>query len=284
MSQDAQPLVSVLMTSYNREKYISDAIESVLASTYVNFEVIVVDDCSKDRTVELARSYAERDSRIKIYENEKNLGDYPNRNRAATYAKGKYLKYIDADDYIYPWGLELLISMMEQYPEAGWGLCSLDQAETRPFPFVLTPAEAYEYHYLNKGLFNKAPLSSIIRSDVFGKEGGFAPLRMVGDFEMWHRLAQKYNVVLMPQGIVWYRKHSEQEMKNYFDFIYKYEEIKVKYLRDNKCPLGEHTRTGILKTQKNKILKQMAKSFIALDLPQAKRNWKFLKIYNASQA
>src|SRR6186713_1635409 len=110
MSQDAQPLVSVLMTSYNREKYISDAIESVLASTYVNFEVIVVDDCSKDRTVELARSYAERDSRIKIYENEKNLGDYPNRNRAATYAKGKYLKYIDADDYIYPWGLELLIS------------------------------------------------------------------------------------------------------------------------------------------------------------------------------
>ena len=121
------PLVSVLMTSYNREKYIGEAIESVLNSSYRHFELIIVDDGSKDRTMEIARQYAEKDQRVKVYRNERNLGDYPNRNKAASYATGKYLKYVDADDLIYPWGLELLVQMMEKFPNAGWGLCSLEQ-------------------------------------------------------------------------------------------------------------------------------------------------------------
>ena len=102
------------MTSYNREKYIAQAIESVLASTYKDFELIIVDDCSKDNTVGIAKKYEELDSRVKVYVNEFNLGDYPNRNKAATYAKGKYIKYIDADDMIYPWGLEIIINSFEK--------------------------------------------------------------------------------------------------------------------------------------------------------------------------
>ncbi|HEY4875342.1 MAG TPA: glycosyltransferase family 2 protein, partial [Puia sp.] len=113
------PLVSVLMTAYNREKYIAQAIESVLASSYKNFELIIVDDCSSDNTIEIAKKYQQQDSRIKVHVNEKNLGDYPNRNKAASYAKGKYLKYVDADDYIYPAGLELLIQMMAKFQNAG---------------------------------------------------------------------------------------------------------------------------------------------------------------------
>ena len=88
-----QALVSVLMTSFNRDKYIAEAIDSVLASTYQNWELIIVDDCSKDKTVEIAKSYEAKDNRIKVYVNKKNLGDYPNRNKAASYAKGKYIKY-----------------------------------------------------------------------------------------------------------------------------------------------------------------------------------------------
>ncbi|WP_315819845.1 glycosyltransferase family 2 protein [Paraflavitalea speifideaquila] len=99
-----QPLVSILMTSYNRQQYIGEAIKSVLESTYKNFELIVVDDCSKDKTVELAKHYEAHDARVKVYVNEQNLGDYPNRNKAASYASGKYLKYVDADDTLYPWG------------------------------------------------------------------------------------------------------------------------------------------------------------------------------------
>src|SRR5579862_7767811 len=156
-----QPFVSVLMTAYNREKYVAEAIESVLKSSYKNFELIIVDDRSSDNTLAVAKKYEQNDSRVRIYLNEKNLGDYPNRNQAASYAQGKYLKYVDADDYIYPWGLELMVRMMEQHPEAGWGLCSLPQVVERPYPFVLDSREAFLHHYGGLEIFNKAPLSAI---------------------------------------------------------------------------------------------------------------------------
>src|SRR5258705_9727856 len=95
-----QPFVSVLMTAYNREKYIGEAIKSVLASGYTNFELIIVDDCSGDNTVTIAKTFEQRDARIKVYVNEKNLGDYPNRNKAAGYENGEFIMYLDSDDPI----------------------------------------------------------------------------------------------------------------------------------------------------------------------------------------
>lgn len=243
--QEETPLISVLMTSYNREKYIALAIESVLASTYKNFELIIVDDRSKDKTVEVASKYATKDARVKVFVNEQNLGDYPNRNKAASYAQGKYLKYVDADDLIYPFGLAQLAYYMEQFPEAGYGLCSLAQDKTAIFPFKLSPHEAYKYHYFGPGLFHKAPLSSIIRKDVFDSVNGFKKERMVGDFEMWHRLSLQEHVVLMPQGIVWYREHDEQEMGSYRENPFEsfnYKLIAKSYLLSPKCPLNDQEK------------------------------------------
>lgn len=234
-----KPLVSVLMTAYNREKYVAAAIESVLASTYTNFELIIVDDGSKDKTIDIIKYYALKDARVKIYINNHNLGDYPNRNKAAAYATGKYLKYVDADDYIYPFGLMVLVSMMEANPEAAWGLCSLPQIVEQPFPCLLTPREAYLHNFFGPGLFYKAPLSSIIKREVFEAVNGFQPLRMVGDFEMWHRLALNYPVLLMPDGVVWCREHNERELNHYRKFITQYEEIQFEYLSHPDCPLNK---------------------------------------------
>ena len=94
------PLVSVLMTAYNREAFIADAIASVLAQKFADFELVVVDDASRDRTVEIANDLAARDRRIRVYVNERNLGAYPNRNYAATLARGSLIKYHDSDDLI----------------------------------------------------------------------------------------------------------------------------------------------------------------------------------------
>lgn len=102
---DRKPIVSILTTVYNREKYIADCIESVLSSKFQDWELIIVDDQSKDKSVAIAEEYAATDARIQIYVNEHNLGDYPNRNQAVTYANGKYIKFLDADDLIYPHGL-----------------------------------------------------------------------------------------------------------------------------------------------------------------------------------
>jgi glycosyltransferase involved in cell wall biosynthesis len=259
------PMVSVLMTTYNREKYLGEAIESVLASDYRDFELILVDDGSKDRSVAIAREYAAADARVKVYLNPKNLGDYPNRNQAARNATGKYLKYVDADDRIYPWGLGLLVQMMEKFPAAGWGLCSLEQDVRRPFPFMLNPAEAYAYHYQGPGLFHKAPLSSIIRRDVFEAEGGFASIRMAGDFEMWHRLARKYPVVLMPHGIVWYREHGEQEMNSHRKFLRTYMEITLNNLFSDTCPLPKDQVRQVIGATRRSLRKEVYKGLLTLD-------------------
>ncbi len=259
-----RPLVSVLMTAYNREKYIAEAIESVMNSTYQNWELIIVDDCSIDRTVEIAREFEQKDSRIKIYVNEKNLGDYPNRNCAASYAKGKYIKYVDADDLIYPYGLEQLVFYMEKFPEAGYGLCSLEQDVEKVFPFQLGPQETFHRHYFIAPVFHKAPLSSIILLKAFKEVGGFTGKRMLGDFEMWHLLSQKFPVVLMPHGIVWYREHDSQEMNDHKNDPlepFKYLLLGEELIKNENCPLGNNEKTIIHKRLKKKIARSILSAF-----------------------
>jgi glycosyltransferase involved in cell wall biosynthesis len=280
------------MTTYNREKYLEQAVESVLASTYENFELIIVDDQSKDRSLAIAREYAEKDSRVKVVLNEKNLGDYPNRNKAASLAKGKYLKYVDADDLIYPTGLEVLVSGMERFPEAGFGLGSLSQDKFRIFPFVLTPEEAYRRHYFQEQLFHKAPLSAIIRKDAFDAVKGFTGRRYLGDFEMWHILAARYPVVLMPHGIVWYREHEEQEMQNNrtdFTVPFKYLLCAEEMIDRPECPLSADDRKkalqkihwnqaryilGVGKNHSPKIMNEMRKQTPFSYFRLAKLAWK----------
>jgi len=235
----AEVLVSVLMTCYNREKYIAEAIESVLASSYTNFEFIIVDDCSNDNTVSIVKTYQAKDIRIKLYINGRNLGDYPNRNKAASYAKGKYLKYVDSDDTIFRMGLEIMINGMEQYPEAGFGLCSIKPDAGKEFPFMLTSKEAYEYHFLGPGLFHKGPLTAIFLRTAFERMGGFKEIRMIGDTDMWHRMALQYPIVVMPDGIVSQRIHDAQELNDQEQFIVEGAKIKWNYLLDPACPLSK---------------------------------------------
>ncbi len=279
MQLNSDYLVSILMTAYNRQKYIAVAIESVLASAYSNFELIIVDDHSSDNTVNIARSYAAGDNRIRVYVNEKNLGDYPNRNKAASFAAGEFLKYVDSDDYLYPWGMGILVDSMNKFPDAGWGLCSLPQNKNEPFPFVLTPKEAYEYHYLGPGLFHKAPLSSIIRKRIFDEVGGFGVARMVSDCEMWHRLALKNDVVLMNEGIVWSREHDEQEQNSLSKFDLEYERIMIRYLKSPDCPLSHDISSKILRKNKGKNIVGILKSMAKFQPDKAKLGWKKLRSY-----
>ncbi len=268
---NSQPLVSVLMTAYNREKYIAKAIESVLASSYQVFELIIVDDCSKDSTVEIAKSFEEKDARIKVYQNKKNLGDYPNRNQAAKYAIGKYLKYVDADDLIYPWGLEILVKCMERFPEAGWGLCSLEQLIDKQFPIELKINEIYRHNFFVKSIFHKAPLSSIITKKAFDEVGGFTGKQHLGDFELWHILALNSPVVLMCQGVVWFRHHNDQQSQenrenpqvNLKYLVSQYNFLKTKR---QEIPLKTNELKIICKDLKFALVKQLVKFLFVLDL------------------
>lgn len=250
------PLVSVLMTSYNREKYIAEAIESVLASTYKNFELIICDDRSSDETVVIAKSFADKDDRIKLYVNEKNIGDYLNRNRAAELATGKYIKYLDSDDVIYDFGLEVMVRYMEKYPEAGFGLCSL--GIDRPVPQCLTPRQTYLENFTNLGHFSRSPGSSIINLDAFRKVGGFSGLRMIGDFEFWFKIARHYNMVKLPYDLHWCRVHPASESSSSYAKLYPVLSKKVidDALSHPDCPLSQDEIIKIQKELHTRRIKQ----------------------------
>lgn len=258
------PFVSVLMTVYNREKYIADAIESVLASSYSNFELIIVDDCSRDKSLEIAKEYAKKDKRIKVYVNETNLGQFPNRNKAASYAKGKYIKYLDSDDIIYPHGLEVMVKAMEQFPEAVYAMSFGKVHDDKPYPFLLSPQESYKEHYLANGLFNEGPTSLIFKRNIFEKEKGFQCEEVYGDAEILFRLSAKYSMVKMNPSLTWWRQHEGQEfdlgLKNnvYFDGVFK---INLKYLNDPNCPLNKKEKISAIERLKQhharKILRFM---------------------------
>ncbi len=204
------PTVSVLMTVYNRKDFISDAVESVLASDFTDFELIVVDDRSSDHSVEIARSYAAKDPRVQVHVNTQNLGDYPNRNRAASLAKGKYLKYVDSDDMIYPWGLSVMVRCMEQFPDAGFGLSARAEFD-RPHPVEFQPEAAYRENFLGREFFGRAPGSAIIRRDAFEAVGAFSGMRQLGDMEFWLKIGARYPLVTMPPALAWDRLHPGQE-------------------------------------------------------------------------
>ena len=110
------PFVSVIMPAYNAEKYIASAIESILNQTYENFELIIVEDCSVDKTLEVIRRYS-ADSKLKLTQNERNKGIAYSTNRGMDYAKGKYIALMDDDDIAVRERLELQVNYLEKYTE-----------------------------------------------------------------------------------------------------------------------------------------------------------------------
>ena len=199
------------MTAYNREAYIAESIKSVLASSFKDFELIIVDDGSTDNTVAIADSFVQQDSRVCIHINEQNIGDYPNRNRAASLARGKYLKYVDSDDIIYPHGLEIMLAAMEKFPDAGFGFSDVRNEPANTLPRKYSGDEALRIHFLNGGLLLAGPGSSIIRKDAFDRMGGFSGKRFISDYEAWLYLCLRYPVVIFSSGLTWLRAHEGQE-------------------------------------------------------------------------
>lgn len=114
MSNSHNPLISVITPAYNAERFIGETIESVINQTYNNWEMIIVDDQSKDSTVSIVNSYQRKDERIKLYKLEENSGSAIARNTAMEKAKGRYIAFLDSDDAWYPEKLERQLQFMQQ--------------------------------------------------------------------------------------------------------------------------------------------------------------------------
>lgn len=210
------PKVSILTTCFNREAFLGECIESVQQSKYQDYEHIIVDDSSSDASVAIARRYASEDSRIKVFINESNLGDYPNRQRAAELASGTYIKYLDADDKHGKWILDVMVDAMESFPEAGLGLLNSrpPYPNPSPFPELIPPEQLLHLYFEGKtNMMNRSPLGAIINRQKFLDCGGFSGKRIVGDFELWMKMSRTHAVVAIPHMLAMWRSHNQQENK-----------------------------------------------------------------------
>lgn len=142
----AEALVTVFVPVYNAEKYIGPCIDSVLAQTYENWELLLIDDGSCDASEEKIRAY--KDRRIRFYQNDRNRGIPYTRNRGLELARGKYIAFLDADDVSYPRRLERSVSFLRNHPEyrvMGGGVDYLIDGEVKKGSRQLTRIVCRDY-------------------------------------------------------------------------------------------------------------------------------------------
>ena len=185
MSKTDQPLVSVVTPVYNGEKYLAECIESVLNQTYTNYEYLILNNCSKDRTLEIAQSYAKKDSRIRVHDNTDFLEVIANHNHAFSLITplAKYCKVVSGDDFIFPECLKQMVEFAEAHPTVGI-VGSYQQSGKRVrwqgfrYPNVLMPGRE-----LSRQMFLDAhpdfgfgtPTSILYRADIMRNHREFYP-------------------------------------------------------------------------------------------------------------
>jgi len=255
------PIVSVLITAYNREQYLSDAIESVINSTYKNVEIIIVDDASIDKTVEKAKECEKKDSRIKLYVNEKNLGDYPNRNKAASYATGEFIMWVDSDDIIFKESIEKCVGLMLQHPQVNFG--TYYRIPTKKPPFVLDSKTALQQHFFEIPYLMIGPGGTIIRRDYFEKIGGY-PEKYGPANDMYFNLkAARYSSVLMiPDKIYYLRNHHNQEINNSYSYLYNNYRYNKDSFDELNLPFDQNSIRWLHKKNKRRFVNNIIKYFL----------------------
>ena len=207
------PKISLIMSVYNGEDYLAEAIESVLNQTFKDFELIVINDCSTDSTGEILNRFAELDKRVKVHTNEVNLRLPSSLNKAISYAQGKYIARMDADDICLPERLEKQYNFMENNPSVALSSCRFmtlkngvissggcggksDNESIKALLLVTNPI-------LHPGIIAKA---DAIRSLGYDKN-----FTCTEDMELWTRFVMAgYDIEIMPEYLMIYRLHDKQ--------------------------------------------------------------------------
>lgn len=227
LNENAMIEISVIMPVYNGEKYLREAIDSILCQSFQNFEFIIVDDASTDCSLQIIQSY--KDKRIILLQNEQNRGNYPSRNRGLTIATGKYICVMDADDIAYPLRLEKQYEYMEEHPELlaiGTNFDFSISSIRRKLPLAYTDlmlALLEDNTFLHPSL--------MIRTDVLRKIGGYDEKYVYSsDYELMTRLTLLGKVENLPDVLMMYRWHSSQISQSCYEAQKKYaDEIRRKY-------------------------------------------------------
>jgi glycosyltransferase involved in cell wall biosynthesis len=202
------PLVSVVLGTYNGEAYLHEQLRSILAQTWPALEIIAVDDCSSDRTVDILREYAGRDPRIKVVVNERNLGFIRNFEKGCRLAGGTYIALCDQDDYWFPEKITKMVNAIGNYPMV---YCDSDLCDEALQPLGRRISDLVHYQSFDDCrqlcVFSRMyGHATLITRELFGRASPFLEEVPHDGWLAYH--ATLYGGVLyLPEVLVKYRQH-----------------------------------------------------------------------------
>ena len=228
MSQTVQPLVSVVIPVYNGAQFIELAVRSVLVQTYKRFDLTIVNNCSKDRTLEIAQGLAAEDPRIRVHDNSRFLNVVENHNMAFSMVseEAKYVKILGADDLLFPPCLEELVRVAETYPTVGMVTSYVLNGprvgfDGLPYPSPFTSGrEICRLRLLGSVKVFGGPSSSLIRASIVRARVPFYnPLNYHGDNEAYLELLREHDFGFVHQVLSYNRRGEDSRTTAYLDRV-----------------------------------------------------------------
>lgn len=199
--------VSVIIPLYNKRAYVQRTLESVLAQTYTDYEVIVVDDGSTDDSGEVAERLIGGKADWHVLR-QQNAGVAAARNAGVAASKGEYLAFLDADDWWAPTYLERMMDLIAHYPEAGLYACNYWYVKIGKTHVALNiPTGYFDYPktYLEQKSMPVTSISVIMPRKVFDEMGGFpVGIKLGEDFLLWSKVALRYKVAFLSEPLAYY--------------------------------------------------------------------------------
>ena len=189
-------LISIVLPVYNGEKYLRESIESVIAQTYKTWELLILDDCSTDKSGDIAKEYEKKDSRIHYYRNEKNLRLPRNLNKGFSLAKGNYLTWTSDDNRFKPQALEKMYEALALNDKAEFvfASCRVIDGAGKEIEYIMVNESSKKRI---KGM-NPVGACFMYTRKAYEAVGEYNPeLTLVEDFDYWQRLYAKFGAVII---------------------------------------------------------------------------------------
>lgn len=224
MRNEGNPLISVCIINYNQGRFFADALNSYLSQTYKELELIVIDDCSTDNSVEVInRLLNEKNVKANFICNKANQGICKNMNLGIAVSKGSYFSVVASDDYFGPKRYEKLMNAAKQADDSYklfYSNCKMvdENGEVIENDFInffrplLEVKSGNIFPELLKGNFIPA-IALLIKKDVFTSVGLFDETLRLEDYDMWLRIAAKYNFLYVEDDEVYYRQLNHSLMR-----------------------------------------------------------------------
>jgi glycosyltransferase involved in cell wall biosynthesis len=212
------PIVSIIMCTYNRANYLREAIESVLAQTYSDWELLILDDCSTDNTKDIVSEYQAKDPRIVYIKNDKNLGINKNRNKALELSTGKYIAVLDSDDI---WSDTYKLQQQFEFLDANPDYCligsNVEIIDENSKAIGEIKYETEDTKIREKVLLrNQIAHSSVLyRKDTAHKAGLYdANIRIWEDYDLWLKMGRLGKFRNLSSFTTKYRIHKSNSFSN----------------------------------------------------------------------